>query len=376
MIEGSQYNGTQSWDWGMGSDVRVTLLKPSDSVWATSVKSVDHDIYHLPEYVSFAARQEGGTAVATYATWDDNWLLVPLVMLTLPHDLDGRRSNHVDVHSPYGYSSPLTNVKPHSGGVGITGLLRAFQASIDSLAAQGAVSLFVRMHPLLPMPIEALEPFDRVVCHGDTVFVDLANSDDELWKQTRPSHRQDILTAQRRGAVAYIDDDWQRFDDFFAIYHETMQRVQAEDFYLFSKSHFLGLRDAMGERIHLSVVEDDGAVVAAGIVSEESGLVETHFSGTRDTFLKWSPNKVRINFLRSWAKARGNRYLHLGGGVGARRDSLFEFKLGFSRQIRAFHTARLVLNKKVYHEGINRWESAHGVRADDIDGFFPSYRKP
>jgi hypothetical protein len=376
MIASDKASTTSAWDMPMGSDVRVTLLNPADRIWSSSVNEVEHDVYHLPEYVEFAAKHEGGTPVATFAEWDDHWLLIPLILCALPGESQGDTAKNVDALSPYGYSSPLTDVGQTSDRATISGLRRAFQACIDVLSSQGVISLFSRLHPLLSLPLEALTPFERVVHHGDTVFIDLSLSDEELWKQTRHSHRQDISAACKRGAVAYIDEEWHRFDDFFEIYQQTMKRVKAEDYYLFSKSHFLDLREALADRIHLSVVEDAGSIVSAGIVTEVGGIVETHYAGTRDTFLKWSPNKMRIDFLRAWAKARGNRFLHLGGGVGGRRDSLFEFKLGFSPSLAAFHTARAVLNARAYQDAVGRWEANHGVRADDINGFFPSYRKP
>jgi hypothetical protein len=376
MITSDLAFATTAWETQVGSGVRVTLLSPKDEAWSASVNMVDHDVYHLPEYVSFAAHQEGGMPIAVFAQWGDHWLLIPLILLLLPDEVGADNAGHFDALSPYGYSSPLTNVVQPCDEAGVAGLERAFQTCIHELSRLGVVSLFVRLHPMLPFPMHALTPFERIVLHGDTVFVDLSHSDDELWQQTRASHRRDILAARRRGTVAYIDDDWTRFDEFFEIYHETMGRVQAEEYYLFPKSRFLGLKDAMGDHIHLSVVESEGSVVSAGIVSEVSGIVETHFAGTRDTGLKWSPNKLRIDFLRTWAKKRGNKILHLGGGVGGRRDTLFEFKQGFSPYVSGFHTARLVLNEQAYRDGVARWESANGIRADDIDGYFPPYRKP
>jgi hypothetical protein len=359
----------------MGLDLVVSILNPSDSTWAAIICGVHHDVYHLPEYVGFAARREGGEPIAVFAEWDGGWLLIPLVLCPVPGGLSSNGGPLCDASSPYGYSAPLASVRDVKNGEVSSQLRAAFQACVRALESRGVVSMFVRLHPLLPFPLEVLEDFGRTVHHGETIYIDLSESDDNMWKQTRSTHRQDIVRAQKRGAIAYIDQDWRHFDEFFDIYHETMRRVRAADYYLFSKDHFVDLRRALGDRVSLSVVEIDGSVAAAGIVTEVGGIVETHFAGTRDTFLKWSPNKVRIDFLRSWAKSRGNRYLHLGGGVGGRRDSLFEFKLGFSPHQRAFHTGRLVLNAKVYHDGVVRWESAHGTRADDINGFFPPYRK-
>src|SRR5215203_5983660 len=110
MITSDQTSTTKAWDAPMGSDVRVTLLSPSDSTWSRLVNEVEHDVYHLPEYVAFAASHEGGTPVATFAIWDDHWLLIPLILCALPGESRADTTKNVDALSPYGYSSPLTDV--------------------------------------------------------------------------------------------------------------------------------------------------------------------------------------------------------------------------------------------------------------------------
>ena len=69
-------------------------------------------------------------------------------------------------------------------------------------------------------------------------------------------------------------------------------------------------------------------------------------------FLKLAPTKLLLHSVRGWAKDRGNRLFHLGGGVGGRYDSLFLFKSGFTRHRKLFHTSRFVLNQNLYTNAI------------------------
>jgi hypothetical protein len=254
------------------------------------------------------------------------------------------------------------------------GLDRVLQASLSALRERGIISMFVRLHPLLPFSPASLDDLGTVVHHGDTVYVDLEQSEEELWNRTRATHRQDVILARRRGSNAYIDEEWSQFHEFVDIYEQTMRRVQADPYYFFPVEHFLDLRNALGQHVHLSVVEIDGEVACAGIVTEVGGIVQLYLSGTRREFLEWSPNKVRIDFLRSWAKTRGNRYLHLGGGVGGNIDSLFDFKLGFSRHRKAYYTWRVIVDEEVFPQVVARWEDMHGCSTVGMDGFFPPYR--
>jgi hypothetical protein len=360
----------------MDAGARVSLLTPSDPRWVDALRQVDHDIYHLPEYVAFAARQEAGYPIAAFAEAAGVWLLIPVILRPVPPLGSGDTGSLFDAASPYGYSSPLTNAGVGRGSEELAALRRLVQACVAALDERGAVTLFVRLHPLLRIPIEPLTEWGTVVHHGDTVFVDLSRSEEELWNEMRSDHRRDVQTARRRGAVAFIDKRWDRFADFVAVYQQTMHRVQADAYYHFSDQYFLDLRSALGDRLHLSIVEIDGRVACAGLVTESGGIVQTHLAGTSDEFLRWSPNKLRIDFLRSWAKARGNRFLHLGGGVGGQVDALFNFKAAFSPMRSAYHTWRVVVDEAVYRHILAHWESEGGASGEGVDDYFPPYRKP
>jgi lipid II:glycine glycyltransferase (peptidoglycan interpeptide bridge formation enzyme) len=279
-----------------------------------------------------------------------------------------------DVTCPYGYPGPLLAPAPASAGEDF--LRRAIAAFVDGLRQRRIVSAFVRLHPLLPLPPSPLAEAGCVVQHGETVFIDLTRSNEELWQETQRHVRRDIARARRAGYVARIDETWEHFDEFVDVYHENMRRLGAHDFYFFSRDHFRQLRAALGDRLHLCVVEIDGQIACAGIATEVRGIVQTHLSGTRTAFLRHSPTKLRIDFLRRWAKERGNRLLHLGGGLGSRTDGLFAFKAGFSKDRAAFSTWRLITDVPAYRALTAQWEANHGLPADDPTGFFPPYRKP
>jgi hypothetical protein len=113
-----------------------------------------------------------------------------------------------------------------------------------------------------------------------------------------------------------VDETWAHLIGFQAAYRETMTRVAAADYYFFSDQYFTELRAALGERLHLFVVERGGRVAAAALFTQSSGIVQYHLSATRDEFLSVSPMKLLLHFARTWFKERGCTVMHLGGGVG------------------------------------------------------------
>jgi CelD/BcsL family acetyltransferase involved in cellulose biosynthesis len=343
----------------LGSSLRAELLAADAPAWTAFLARSGHDFYHLPAYVSLTARQEDGEAVALHVHDDERELLLPLILRRNP---DGSR----DATSPYGYPGPLV------AGSSDPGFVRdALLAGCELLDRERVVALFVRFHPhLSPLPADGV---GRLVRHGDTVSIDLSASAEELWRQTRGNHRTQINRAMRAGLSVTFDEAWTHEEVFVRLYHETMRRVSAEDWYLFDREYFAGLREALDGRAHLAVVEAGTAIAAAGVFIETDGIVQYHLSGTDAAFGRAAPTKLLFHQVREWARTRGNRWFHLGGGLGSAADSLFDFKIGFSPLRLPFHTLRVVVREADYRTLV---EGAGGTyHPEDLDGFFPRYRR-
>ena len=344
--------------WGHLSLLQASLIRPDDPRWERLLASVDHDFYHLPQYVQLSAREDEGVARALYVTDGDRQMLLPLVVRSIP-------GNGHDAISPYGYPGPL--VAP----VGDAQFLaQALLAGSEAMAADGCVSLFVRMHPLLcPTPPPGI---GTVVHHAPTVAIDLTQSDEDWISGMRKSHRQQIAQALAAGHRAYIDEERRHFELFKDTYRQTMQRLGATDFYHFSDHYFDDLSAALGDSLSLCVIERKGRVWAAGLFVETHGIVQSHLSGDDGTYRRGGAKKLMYAHVRDWAKGRGNKWLHLGGG-GASSGGLLSFKTGFSRDLRPFDTLRLILRADEY-EGL---VAAHDPAADtrDASSYFPGYRR-
>jgi len=177
----------------------------------------------------------------------------------------------------------------------------------------------------------------------------------------------------RLGYTARMDDEQTHMDVFKSLYHQTMERRRASPFYYFSDSYFDSLREALGERLHLCLVEREGSVAAAGIFVETNSIVQYHLSGTDEESRGIQPTKLMMHFVSGWAKGRGDEVFLLGGGVGGAADSLLQFKTGFSPQRHPFATLRAVIDEREY----GRLVSAGDPDLDPGDrrGFFPLYRR-
>jgi hypothetical protein len=346
--------------------LKAEFIAPSDPRWRAFVARVPHDVYHLPEYVVAASRAEKGRPGAFYAESENTACLIPLLIRDLPEELGASREWY-DAASPYGYPGLLATNPTDE-----VALIRFLTALRELGDAQGLVSAFIRLHPLLPLPSAALRSLGSVRTHGRVVHLDLTQSTEKLWSEARKNHGRGIRKLHRAGFVATMDD-WGLYPEFIRLYKETMRRVAAAPFYFFARTYFEDVRAELLGQTHLcTVAAPDGRIACAGLFFEEAGIVQYHLSGTADEFLGVAPSKLMFDCVFRWSKERGNHVLHLGGGLGGREDSLFHFKAGFSPLRAEFQSLHVVFNQDRYRTLTSQIDGAAAISPE----FFPLYRAP
>jgi len=343
---------------GLRSEAR--LLPAPAPEWADALHRCEHDIYHVPELVVLESALTGDEPAAFWYAEGDRVFLLPLSIRSVPD------SPYRDAISPYGYPGPISNADPADTGF----WQRAGAALVDTMRANGVVTVFVRLNPLIPVALAALRDTGTVVFHGETVSVDLTLSPEEMWRETRSDHRNHINRA-RRAEVRVVWDDWDRLDEWVAVYHANMRRLGADDSYFVPAPHFRELRAALGDRMHLAVAVHDGEVVGGNTFFEYRGYVQAYLASTRRENSHHA-DKLLYDEVRKWTAARGNRIFHVGGGVGGAKDNLFAYKIGFASGRHDFHTWRVVADPAAYGELLHRKELTPDPT--HLTGRFPAYR--
>lgn len=338
--------------------MRTRLIGPGDTAWRDVVSTVPHDIYQLPAYADVSAGHEVGTAQAVLVEDGNRWLLLPVVIRTI--DTSAR-----DATSPYGYPGPVGS---DTGDPGF--LASALVEAGRALRDVGAISLFVRFHPILNpvLPVGV----GTLVDQGETVTIDLDLPLEVIWQQTRENHRRHVKQALRAGHLATLEEGEEAFLVFQRLYSDTMARLGASPYHRFDRAYFDRLREGMGDRLWVAVVNIAGRTAAAGLFLREAGFVQYHLSGTDAQYAHHQPTKLMIHAVTRWAKERGDRWFHLGGGVGSAADSLLHFKAGFSPLRHRFVTLRMVLDEDEYRRRVRFHDPA--LDPGDASGYFPAYR--
>lgn len=344
----------------------LNLLNERDAnTWRKALQTARYfDAYHTVDYCLLPNTEGSEIPTVLYQEYGQDFVGMPLLIRELPQEITGAVDETRDACSPYGYGGAVTSLERVTSEQ-----MDRFTTEMEScLSAHGVVSVFARLHPLEGRDIDPTN--GHIADAGHTVVLDLAPSESEQVARYRRDHRAGIRKLQERGARVLNDTNLSYFDDFLEAYRCTMNRVDAADAYYFSRRYFERLFAAQDFRAELYVGLISGSFAAGAVFLSTNDTVQYHLSGTREEYRKLAPTKGIIDSARRWATASGRRWLHLGGGVGGKRDSLFAFKMGFGGREMPFRVWQLKVLPTIYEKLL------HAANVDDQASYFPAYRTP
>lgn len=352
--------------------MNIVTLDVNHSSWLATLEKIPHDVYHLPDYVALDAKRTETSPEAFLLQEDDKIFFAPYLLRSCSDIAESSSTKVDDIISPYGYPGILMSeaAAEHPEFPDF-----ALQRFFHTLKSRGVCSAFLRLHPILSERFTKVFQSDPLLENGKTVSIDLTLDEGAIWAKTRRGHQSTINKCMRLGFTAKTVPFAEYIDEFITIYEETMNRVKARDSYYFSRDYFEGLLN-LGDKVHLGVVELEGEIVCACLFFESCGIVQAHLGGTKTEFLKQSPFNLLLHQMRLWAKERGNQYLHIGGGVGGKKDNLYTFKSGFSKQRHEFLTLRSIVDREKYNHLLQLRANVLNKSVAELEQseFFPAYR--
>jgi len=272
------------------------------------------------------------------------------VFALIVRDVEGGRA---DVVTPYGYGGPV--------GAGAQPPYERFWEEYERWCAAGRiVTTFIRFHPLFANHRHA-GPRAAVELLAGTVAWRLDQGDPAV--RMHRHHRRTVRKAESAGVETTVSVAPERLDRFVRFYELTMERRDAADFYYFPREYWKALEIGLRERIVLFEAADDAALLCLAAPP----WLHYHLGASGDEGrTRGSSNLLFLEAAR-WAAAHGCTRFHLGGGVGGRDDSLFEFKRRFDPE----GVLEAAIGKVVHDEAAYR-----GLAGADagVEGFFPAYR--
>lgn len=321
-------------------------------------KAAIYDFYHTWYYHSL--EKSGKPFLFVYHEKDD-FIALPLLKRRIED------TAYFDCTSVYGYAGPVSNVPfQHLEEKVIEGFKQALSTFLES---ENIVSVFSRLHPLINQQA-LLEHFGGIFNNGRTVAIDLTLTTEEQRLKYRRSIRQKVNQLRRKGFVVKEAVSEEEINEFVRIYNENMIKVNASSYYFFDEQYFFDLLNADDFNSKLLLAYYENKITSGGVVTFSNNIMQFHLAATSNEFLCEAPMKLLFDEAASVGKDMSMRYLHLGGGVGGREDSLFDFKAGFSDMYFNFNTWRYIVNMPAY----NALVSQFGKNIENNKGRFPLYR--
>jgi hypothetical protein len=315
----------------------------------------DFDFYHLAEY-----HRMDKSGVPLLLHYFDETAAFALPVILRP--IEGTEYN--DITSVYGYSGPLSNTdRPTREAIG-----QLHKNLLHFFDENSVISVFSRLHPLFSVQEKILEGIGDTLDMGATVAIDLKLPEDEQRRQYSHSLKNTVNRLERKGLIVKKAETKTEIEAFADIYTETMNRVHASKIYFFDNAYFDHFLEVLPSVLYLSYYR--GKIISGSLFTDYNGIIQLHLSATLSDYLRLSPLKYVWDQIRLYGVDKNRNCMHLGGGLGGGRDTLFEFKAQFSRQRFLFKIWRYVHNREIYDHLIR--DKYGNNQPDSL--FFPLYR--
>lgn len=292
---------------------------------------------------------------------DWGFIAIPFLKRPIPD------TNYYDLSSVYGYGGPMSNKHIHSLEAEH---LELFQKSfLCFLHENNFVSVFLRLNPFTKQN-RLFEKIGGLYPNGKSVVIDLSLSSEERRKQYRENVKCSIRRCRQKGYKIREEVSKKGIKQFTNIYNETMHRKKASDFYFFSEEYVSKLLYSPDFETKIYIAYDGDKPICGTLVIFYEGIVHAHLIGTTIDYLKDSPAKLMVDTLCDIGKEKGMKFYHLGGGIGFKEDTLFEWKKGFSQYFLDYYSWRFVSEKNIYLKLVEK----QGIDPNSQIDFFPLYR--
>jgi hypothetical protein len=295
------------------------------------------DAYLLHAYVDASCALDSGEPVLLQH--DDT------VLACIVRPIPGTDAH--DVTTPYGYGGPVGQGNFHG-------------AYERWCAERNVVSTFIRYHPLY----ENHRGAPHASYASATVGWPLEG---DLLAGMHGKHRNVVRKAQKAGVAVDVTAAPEDLSSFAALYQQTMERQNAAGYYFFSREYWEGLIRLGGHLVRFDA-QVEGEAVASALCLRGDRWLHYHLGATGDSARDLGASNLLLYTAAVWGQEQRLEEFHLGGGAGAKEDSLFAFKERFSPgSRREFWVGKLVHDEDAYRR-------LSGGAEIDYESFFPAYR--
>ncbi|WP_265447571.1 lipid II:glycine glycyltransferase FemX [Acetivibrio straminisolvens] len=339
--------------------------------WDNIVKGFKNfDVYYLSGYVrAFQTHGDGEPKLFFYE--DKNIKAINVFMkrdIEKDQNFSGKipSATFYDAATPYGYGGFLIegNVTDES--------LEALEKEYSRLCMnEGIISEFVRFHPVLNNS-KVLSSIYDISELGRTVTIELG-SQEQMWEGFAGNNRNKIRKAKKSGVEIYWGRSRELIDVFIPMYNETMDKDDATDYYYFKNDFYNSILEDLKYNSLMFYAVFESKIISMSIILFSNQQMHYHLSASDRNYKNLAATNLLLYEAACWGCENGYKTLHLGGGLGSREDSLYQFKKGFNKNSNTcFSIGKKIFDNEKYNELIEIRKQDQSF--DENKLFFPVYR--
>src|SRR5258706_3301457 len=335
------------------SSSRVLVLAASDphdrSRWDDIV---DHapisDVYYRSGYACASEAAGHGKAIGLLLAAQCIQVLVPLLLRPLSDLPFAAGEPGFDAATPYGYGGllPLSDME-RPAEADVNSLLDVLQQWCRDA---GIVSCLIRLHPLLEQDRWLGQhhwPQQATLLHYrlPTVAVDLAPWDSARQRIAglHRNRRAALNDARRCLGVSWSGSDVplpEALALFQPIYEHRMAGLNASSYYFFPFEYYASLAEGLSNNLAVALAWLDQKLVGAALFLVDRQFAHYHLTGSNEDGRKYEADTLLVNAGAHWARERGCRFLHLGGGGDS--NGLYRYNRRFGGDVYRYHTLDVI----------------------------------
>lgn len=326
------------------------------------------DIFYYPDYVSlFEFHGEGEAKLLIYYESPERIVINPFILrkinkITIFNNLS---DDLYDIISPYGYTGYLRN----NDQIDMNKFFSVFKSYCQE---NNIVSEFVRFNPFLEN--SAYAPAEVAIQKwNDTVSIDISQDEEMIWKDMSSERRNRIRKAINNNINIIEDDKLNNLNEFCDIYYHTMDNVNAQQYYYFTKEWFNQLAYNLKGKATLYHAIYNDSIIASALMIYQKSIAHYYLGGTLYEMRKLEPFSLLLYRAAIGLKSKGFKLFNLGGGL-SQNDSLFQYKAKFSKLTAKYYIAKNIYNKEIY-QYLTLLRSAQEPQYNG-EPYFPAYRGP
>jgi len=330
----------------------------------------EYDVYYLSGYVrGFQLHGDGEPILIYYINKDsDSFFQAMNVVMkrNINEDLNIDKidnETYFDLCSPYGYGGFILE-----GEISEKNIEKLNNEYFTYCKTNNIITEFVRFHPIVKNH-KNLNHFYDVKYIGKTINISLY-SKNVIWENFTSNNRNMIRKAIKNNVKIYWGRNKRIFSEFVPMYHSTMNRDDAKDYYYFCEDFYKSILNDLKYNSLIFYALYDDKIISAAIILFANKKIHYHLSATNRDYQSLAATNLLLYEVANWGIENGYESFHLGGGVGGKEDGLYRFKKNFNKN----STAEFYVGKKIYD--FSKYDNLVKIngKTNENNSFFPIYR--